>query len=225
MPIVVVDTPLTITVLKHLINGRDLAFAATVTGLSAERVRQIAQSHGYPDISKLTWAVDVLSRQLNEIPAGTAPSAALRPVSRPAPPVAAPHQQVPDRLGWESLVAKGKDSTKLRTRQLAEKIEGLIGTLLAKEQADEQAAKAERERDMQREYAKEQITKLEEKLRQAKAMLKGGPAAPQLVKEATHHCDCGHAPFTSSQGLALHRRRAHGDLQGNPNAHTEPAAS
>lgn len=71
------EIPQRITVLKHLAGGKPIDVTATITGLTAETVLDLASHHGYPDRDKLAWAVDVLTKKHADtvrggIPAGTA---------------------------------------------------------------------------------------------------------------------------------------------------------
>ncbi|GIG29301.1 Lsr2 family DNA-binding protein [Cellulomonas marina] len=89
-----------LTILKLLADGRSPAFAATATNYPTSRVRQLATAHGFPDLDKVAWAVDVVAADINraELERVTDPSTApqrgtaQRP---PAPPTANPAPGAP----------------------------------------------------------------------------------------------------------------------------------
>lgn len=50
-----------LTIVKHLAAGKDLDWVAAATRFDRSVVLDIASRHGYPDVSKLAWARDVLA--------------------------------------------------------------------------------------------------------------------------------------------------------------------
>lgn len=66
-----------LTILKLLAAGRSPAFAASATQYPPARVRQLATAHGYPDLDKVAWAVDVVAADIER--------AELERVTDPAP--------------------------------------------------------------------------------------------------------------------------------------------
>lgn len=84
------STPTTeqkITVLKHAVNGKPTTVIETVTGLSADQVRQTLTAHGYPAVDKMQWAIDILTTKSDQVTAAalisTEPLTAGRPVTAP----------------------------------------------------------------------------------------------------------------------------------------------
>lgn len=67
-----VTTETTLTVVKHLINGRTDTFIAEATGLAITQVQDIKVSHGYPEMHKMEWSRDKLEERVNEPAAATA---------------------------------------------------------------------------------------------------------------------------------------------------------
>ena len=96
-----ITTETTITTMKHLLNGRDDAFTATATGLTITQVQDIKVSHGYPDLDKMRWSLEMLEQSLDAptttatrpaipnpapgkaSPSTAAPASALRPTAKP----------------------------------------------------------------------------------------------------------------------------------------------
>jgi len=91
-----VNTATKITILKHLIHGRSLDFTAAAVSLRRDQVIDVAADHGYPEAGRMEWAVDVLTKRLDQIPPGTptrAPSPAppsQQPVPTSPPPLPRP---------------------------------------------------------------------------------------------------------------------------------------
>lgn len=89
-----------LTILKLLADGRSPAFAATATNYPTSRVRQLATAHGFPDLDKVAWAVDVVAADINRVELervtdpGPAPRRATAQLA-PAPPSGNPAPTAP----------------------------------------------------------------------------------------------------------------------------------
>ena len=57
-----------VTMLKHLVAGKDLDFVATITKVPRQTVLDIVSNHGYPNKDRMAWAVDVLIQGGDKIP-------------------------------------------------------------------------------------------------------------------------------------------------------------
>lgn len=176
-----------LAILKLLVDGRDLSFArAANTHLSEEQVRQIAQSHGYPDKAKMEWAIDEIRKHIDAKARGDLP-----PVSTPDPktvvtsprPTAAPAPV--DFV--KQLLEQAAAHPKPRVQALGRKAQAAITALrdaLAKEQAAERAkrlgkerqAAERRARDAAKQQVRDEVARLEAELKAAKAKLRGGPS-------------------------------------------------
>lgn len=164
------DTQITdtvrLTVLKYLAGGRDKEFAAIASGLTEDQVLDIASRHGWPDLDKIAWAVDVLAKQVEtgtDIPKSRrleegAPLATGGFVTPPrptsinvatTPPPAAPVGPATDRLGHAIGTARSSGVKKLI--RLADRLEEARDALLSEVTAYD--AKAEERKAAEREKA------------------------------------------------------------------------
>lgn len=197
----------TLAVIKLLARGRDLNFVTAATpNLSPEQVREIAQSHGYPDVKKLAWSADQLETRISEartkIPESehTDERPTRTPPSRPqaVPPSQRPAEQGRPADEIRVLIADAKQSTNKRIAKFADRLLDDIVKLraLVDEQRTRDSAKAEVEKE--RREARERVAKLEQELRQAKAALRGKAADIQTGTRST--------PDRTAQGDAARRR-------------------
>lgn len=119
-------------------------------------------------------------------------------------------------LTFEQIVAAGKRSDLKRTVQLADRIVDLVADLYDRVTEERDTADARRRDQEVKEAARREVDELKAKLAVAQAKLRGAAPAARAsvpaVKTATDHpCSrpgCDRA-FASSQGRALHERRAH----------------
>ncbi|HEY2086410.1 MAG TPA: hypothetical protein VGH54_10360 [Mycobacterium sp.] len=116
-----------------------------------------------------------------------------------------------------SVLRDGLASPKVRTRQLAEKIQSLLADLKDRLLSETAEAIAKAETDRQRAQAQQEIAELEEKLRAARALLRGAPAdAEREPRPRTPEAPapCPHCPKVnrSKSGLMSHIRSAHPDV-------------
>ncbi|PWJ23303.1 Lsr2 protein [Branchiibius hedensis] len=184
----------TLTVVKHLINGRDDTFIATATGLTVTAVQDIKISHGYPDLSKMEWSRDILERRINEPAASAAlPSPTIRSAAPPADPrgttrnTPRPTDPRPTvvsarevKPSANELIVVASNSPKARTRALGVKVAALIGDLsqrLAAEERERVAQAAEKAANAKR---LQRIEELEAELKKLRAKTRSTKTAPPL---------------------------------------------
>lgn len=187
-----------LTVLKFLAGGRDIEFVAAATKHTVEQVRQVAQSHGYPDPGKLAWARDVVAEAVDKarrtLPTAspttgraTARAATPAPVKPiPARPTGARPADDVDSLPAERLIALGNKSTRARCRQLADRATRALVALRTELAAEEQRKREAAERAAQEAKVRDEIARLERELAAQRALLTGKPAERVLLtaKEA-----------------------------------------
>jgi hypothetical protein len=154
-----------VTVLKHLINDRNTEFIEAATGLTRDQVNDVKRDHGYPDVDKMKWALDILAKQGDALPAAT--TAAIRPAPTPGRP--APAVTGTEANNYVRTLDAAKASNKARTRNLGLKITNLLAQLeraIADETRERKAAAAKAREDAEK---KARIATLEAEL----AALKG----------------------------------------------------
>lgn len=205
-----------ITVLKHLIHGRDTAFIAAATSLSDSQIAAVKRDHGYPDVPKMEWALDILEKRLNEIPEKDRPTRgqtldrparpAVTSVPVAAKPTPTPAPEVATRDSVRDLLEQAATSDKARTRNLAAKIDDLLDDLRTRLH-DEQAAREEAEREAAAKAERDaEIAKLEARLAELKSGKGGG-----VHTRGEYPCDEPGCDFvgTSAQSRGGHRRYHH----------------
>jgi hypothetical protein len=112
-------------ILKLLADGRSPAFAATATNYPPSRVRQLATAHGFPDLDKVAWAVDVVAADINRVELervtdpgpvpqrGTAQRAPAPPSASPAPGAPAVPAATPAPAPAQTPAARDTAASKL----------------------------------------------------------------------------------------------------------------
>jgi len=224
MTTITITPQLKVTMLKHLVAGKNLEFVATVTRVPRDDVLDIVSAHGYPDVDKMAWAVDILTKTVGKIPERPADHRPHVLLDEPAPtprPVATIAHIPP---ATADLLHQGKASPWIRTQNLAAKIHTLLGDLTAR-LADEQAA-AQAKARVAHENAlvasriatlQAEIDKLKRK--PAKTDKTATPRSERPANgEHSYSCarsDCDRT-FPTIQGAVTHRRRAHEGF--NPHA-------
>ncbi|KNX35860.1 Lsr2 family DNA-binding protein [Luteipulveratus halotolerans] len=194
MPTRKIATETALTVVKHLINGRDDQFIATATGLTETQVQDIKIGHGYPDRDKMEHALAMLERRTGETTTRTGPSPSRPPVSSrlarggqvtnsapravdPKPITSSVRQAKPSA---NELIVAASRSPKARTRSLGAKIAGLLGDLsdrLAQEEQEEARQAAEEAENAKR---LKRIAQLEAELRSLRGKVRRTKTAPTL---------------------------------------------
>lgn len=147
---------LKVTMLKLLVQGRDLGFVSIATKVPRDKVLDIVSTHGYPDHDRMGWAVDMLIQGGDKIPTSTlrtgtpldgpatnirsAQSTGHQPGPRnPGYAVIAPATGRPAHTSVSELLHQAGESDVARTRNLGAKISALVADLTAR-LADEQEA-------------------------------------------------------------------------------------
>lgn len=198
-----------LTVVKLLADGRNPDFVAQATGHTRETVLAVGASHGYPDTSKLSWAVDVLTERAttgDRLPKAqhTRPAdleTTSAPVRRPAPPARpsstsagrtptptapAPTSAIAAADPLAELIAAGKQSTRARTRSLANRAEQTLATLRVEVDSEAARARAAAEKAAAEAKVRADIARLEAELAKKRALLPKHKAAVKgMVSAAT----------------------------------------
>lgn len=233
--------PQRITCLKHLAAGKPVDVTATITGLTAETVLDLASHHGYPDRDKLAWAVDVLTKKHQDqahadIPTANAPrvpAAPPRPAVAAVPQPAAPSRPADDLRALVDVAtvhpSKRIQSAAAKLLEQAERLRSLL-------EEDDRKNAARRHAEAEKAKARAEVQRLEEQLAAAKAKLRGSStssttkAAAAGTRKGTplhkgeHPCrhDGCDKVYDTPQGRSLHERMK---CEHRPQADTEAAAS
>jgi hypothetical protein len=208
---------LVLQLLRHLADGKNLAFAAAAAQMTVDQVRDIASHHGYPDQQKMGWAADVIAKNIDDVrrsegftvgsAAPTARNAATPPAPAPAPVSVNHTAKLSDPTG--ELLRRGKQSTKKTTLKLVDRIYALLEQLEARLEAESAAAQARAREAAARERAKRQleaekaqaladVKRLEQQLKDAKARLR--------ARKTSKTAPAADAPDRTAQGDAARRR-------------------
>ena len=165
-----------LTAVKHLASGKDLDAVAAILRADRSTVLDVASKHGYPDMDKLAWAADVLTKNLDSARAATITELApqpLRPAARavgadstPAPTVTAR----PDGIGDLLNTAKGHPSKRIQSQ--ANRVLDGLGRLRDLFAEDEAKHAVKREAEAQKAAAKAEVARLEKALAAAKVKLR-----------------------------------------------------
>lgn len=218
------DLPQRITVLKHLAGGKSVDITATITDLTPETVLDLASHHGYPDTSKLAWAVDVLTKKHDDnqraaVPASTAPRLAPAPKDvRPAQPstnpaAAATPPRASDSL--DTLLEVAREHPSKRIQNAASRINTCAQQLRELLRQDDEKNAARRKIEAEKAEARREVERLEEQLAAAKAKLRrkgtvSGSTSRRGRPLPKGHHPCSHAScdrvFDTPQGRSLHER-------------------
>jgi hypothetical protein len=198
-----------LTVLKHLANGRTLELTATATRLTRDQVLDIGNHHGYPHTDKLAWAVDVLTKKIEDDEAAAAISTSdespsgVKLVDRPARPAAVPTRPEParspqppqpaapqttsDQIGV--LLNTAKQMSPKRIQSLADRILADVARLRDLVTTEQVNTAAREREDREKAAARAEVERLEKQLAAAKAKLRPSPppapaAAPRTSASA-----------------------------------------
>jgi len=226
---------LKVTMLKHLVAGKDLDFVATVTRVPRDDVLDIVSAHGYPDVDKMAWAVDILTKTVGKIPERpTATHRGAAPLDRPTPAhaqstgqpqrpngyaITPPTPVRPVHTSAVELLHQASESPFIRTQNIGTKISALLADLTARLNDEQAAAEAKAQADRESARIATRIATLQaeiDKLKRKPAKPdKPAPTATEPRSErltrgvhpcTTEGCD---RTFDTGQGAAAHRRRAH----------------
>lgn len=188
----------TLAVLKMLASGRSLDFTAAANPhLSDEQVREVAQSHGYPNVANVRKAVAIIEDRQVKDEVASLPSAQPRPQTvrpRIASTPAAVLTPVPTITADATarLLEQAAASPKARIRALGKKasediarVRDALAQVAAAEKAKE-AARSRRQaekraRERAREQVRAEVKRLEDELRAARAKLRGNRASSTVA--------------------------------------------
>lgn len=173
-----------LTIIKHLAGGKPLDVVATITHLDRSVVLDIASKHGYPDRDKLSWAVDVLAKKLDEaaaLPDRTeqelAQQAAKKAAERPTvEPISIPAEPLtkPDEIRILLNTAKAHPSK--RIQNAADRVFTTLDRLRDLIREDEEKHSERRRQEAEKEKLRTEIARLEEQLKTKKQALRKSPA-------------------------------------------------
>lgn len=177
-----------LTILKHLAGGKHVQVVATIVHLDSEIVRQVAQSHGYPDLEKLKWAVDVVQKNIDDartadIPKGTAPSPRVASVPSQPTTAAAPTSAPAKPDEFRVLINTAKNHDRARIQKLADRILDDLAKLRGLIDAEQEAYQARQRVAQEKAVARAEVERLEQQLREAKAKLH--PSKKTSTSEST----------------------------------------
>lgn len=208
-----------LTLIKHLAGGKSADVVATIMHATREAVIEVARNHGYPDTDKLSWAADVMAKNLEASTEdfNDAPLAERGGVTRPSRPVAAvPHVAQPvvpvaptDEVMATLNKAKGHSSKRIQVaaNKALDAISKVRQLVVEDEQKHHERRKAERERAA----ARAEVERLKQELAAAQAKLRGRAAEPAPEGGGEFGCGSCERTFGSAQGLAVHQGRAHAE--------------
>lgn len=185
-----------VAILKHLAAGKSLDVVATIVHLKRDQVLDIASRHGYPDVDKIAWAVDVLEKKLADADALPDRTGEKRPderpvrlanttPTRPAPtttPTASTAAPRPD--GIQALIATAKSHDSKRIQNAADKVLDGLGRLRTLMHEDEEKHAARRAAAAEKAEARAEVERLQQQLAKARAKLRGN-AGPVGVGKAS----------------------------------------
>jgi hypothetical protein len=246
MTTITITPQLKVTMLKHLVAGKDLDFVAAVTKVPRDDVLDIVSKHGYPDVKKMAWAVDVLTdNDGNKIPIrevdhrphvlldttvpGGVPTMSNFAGPRPnnpfaiTPPATIAH--IPPATA--DLLHQAEQSPFIRTQNIGTKISTLLADLTTRLNDEQAAVEAKASADREAARIATRIATLQAEINKLKrrpvktvtTTTGPRPAAPNRnMHPGVHPCTVAGCArtFDTAQGVHLHQRRAHDGY--NPNA-------
>lgn len=216
-----VTTPLVVTMLKHLVAGRDLDFVADATKTTRDDALDVVSKYGYPQVDRMQWAIDTLIANRDKIPQRPGPVIGKPQVLLDDIKPTKPYQSAPSGAvnhippATADLLRLAEQSPFIRTQNMGKKIAGLFADLKARLD-DEQAASEAKARAAHEEALvasriatlQAEIDKLKRK--PAKTTKAAAPRSQRPTKGehpcTTPGCD---RTFDTIQGLTMHQRRAH----------------
>jgi hypothetical protein len=172
-----------LTVLKHLASGKTADVVATITRLDRYEVIDLASSHGYPDVDKMTKAVGLLTDRINRDRQSEIPTA--QP-TRPQPVAVAPlvAQRTPQSSGpltppdeIRALLNTAKDHPSRRIQAAADRAFDQLDRVRALLREDQEKHAEKRAEQARKAAARAEVERLERQLADAKAKLRGTAAA------------------------------------------------
>jgi len=232
MTTIAITPQLKVSMLKHLVAGKDLDFVATVTRVPRDTVLDIVSDHGYPKINQMKWAIDILIKTGGKIPesqlrTGTPldPVAPAARVGNSATGVngsagyalTPPATVQPTPTPTDNLLRRAELSPFIRTQNIGTKIMALLVDLETRLADEQEARDAKVKADKEHAAVATRIAQLEAEIAKLKrktpkvAKTTGLSHATRPVVTGEFACtmDSCDRTFDTSQGVALHQRRAH----------------
>ncbi len=192
-----------VTILKHLIAGRDTAWIIAATNHSTDDILAVKRDHGYPNPDGMQRALAALQGLLDrqaEPPRRATPSAPAGPIGRIAAPTPAPAPASP----LEDTLRAGLQSDRARTRKLATSIAALLGRLEETLRDETEAARAAKAQAAEQKRISDEIARLQAQIDALRSKKIG-----QTKTRGAHPCGQCDKVFDTPQGAAGHRRMAH----------------
>lgn len=215
-----------LTILKHLAGGKSADLVAVIMKCKPADIIEAAKAHGYPDVEKIKWAVDILEKKLEDDaqpPASAVPAHApresfgTRPGTVPAQPSTLPPVARPDEI--RILINTAKDHPSKRIQAQGNRIIDAIDKLKDLIHEDQEKNAEKRAAEAAKAAARAEIERLEAQLAAAKAKLRGTPKAKATVASTEKKANTaprGEYPcrnegceeiITTPQGRGLHERQ------------------
>ena len=238
MTTTVITPQLKVTMLKHLVAGKNLDFVADVTGLSRDTVLDIVSAHGYPKINSMKWSIDCLIKDADKIPVREVDYRPRVLLDEPAAPTHESIRVRNDRLSVATvahvppatadLLHQAEQSPFIRTQNIGTKISALLADLTARLNDEQQQVEAKASADREAARIASRIATLQaeiDKLKRKPAKTATGqklsttgqkPSYTQQYGEFACTTPACERVFTTIQGAVTHRRRAHEGF--NPHA-------
>ena len=229
MTTITITPQLKVTMLKHLVAGKNLDFVAATTRVPLQDVLNIVSNHGYPNHDRMAWAVDVLIQGGDKIPESQLRTGTpldlptMGNLAKPAgqraaslaitPPATTAH--VPPATA--DLLHQASESPFIRTQNIGAKISALLVDLTARLNDEQQQVEAKAQADRESARIASRIATLQAEIaklkrKPAKADKTPTAAAPaQRSVGASFPCSvtgCDRM-FASPNGAAIHKGRAH----------------
>jgi len=231
MTTITITPQLKVTMLKHLVAGKNLDFVADVTGLSRDTVLDIVSAHGYPKINSMKWSIDCLIKDADKIPVREVDYRPRVLLDEPAAPTHESIRVRNDRLSVATvahvppatadLLHQAEQSPFIRTQNIGTKISALLADLTARLNDEQQQVEAKAQADRESARIASRIATLQaeiDKLKRKTPKVAGVSHATRPVITGEHSCTtpgCDRT-FPTIQGAVTHRRRAHEGF--NPHA-------
>jgi len=189
MTTITITPQLKVTMLKHLVAGKDLDFVATVTRVPRDDVLGIVSAHGYPDVDKMAWAVDILTKTVGKIPESQLRTGT--PLDPPRPntqhavrpnPFAITHNPPTTADTTADLLHQASESPFIRTQNIGTKIHALLADLTARLNDEQQQVEAKASADRESARIASRIATLQAEIDK----LKRKPAKTDKVATPRH---------------------------------------
>jgi hypothetical protein len=172
---------LRLTILKHLVSGKNLDVVSTIVDLPRGTVVDLASHHGFPSTDRMTRAIELLEKKRQEgngIPVGD-----VAPRVVPTPTYSATTTPGPLPMPVSDLIVKGRGHESKRIQAAAQRAHDALAKLRQLLDDDAKKTAARRADQARAAAARSEVDRLERELAAAKAKLRGDK--PPAVKPAT----------------------------------------